>query len=66
MTTKEFVALADAIRKENTQRVAKDAMPLFNDEHIVLLADVCQASNQRFNRAKWLGYVTTPWKEDEA
>ena len=51
MTKKTLIALADVIR---TGRAIGQE---FEQYHIELLADFCQAQNPRFKRERWLGYI---------
>ena len=47
MSKKDFVALADAVRADNTAWHTIEA-----------LADFCRAQNPRFDRERWVGYIT--------
>lgn len=55
MSKKDFIALADAIRRHNK------ANPFdrfeFTKDQIDTLADFCQSQNPNFNRERWLGYI---------
>jgi hypothetical protein len=58
MTKKDFVALADRIRKHNNERHEGDTnSPPFNPSQINLLADFCQQQNPDFNKKRRLNYV---------
>jgi hypothetical protein len=52
MSKKHFIALADAVRKEN-----QFGDKPFSVEQITTLADFCQSQNSNFNRERWLAYV---------
>jgi hypothetical protein len=60
VSKKHFVALADVIREhniaiENDNR--SNPCDAFQAAHINVLADWCQDTNPRFNRARWLAYI---------
>jgi len=48
MTKKDFIALADAIKREGK---------LFTGFHLSVLADFCKQQNPQFDRARWLNYI---------
>lgn len=51
MTKKHFIALADVIKS------AKCTDHKFEDCQLAILADFCQAQNERFNRSRWISYI---------
>ena len=53
MSKKDFIALADIIRKVN----ADDSATPFTDFQIDELADFCQSQNPNFDRYRWLDYI---------
>jgi hypothetical protein len=53
MSKKDFIALADVVRKVN----ADDSATPFTEFQIDELADFCQAENPNFNYSRWLGYI---------
>jgi hypothetical protein len=55
MTTKEQVALADALRLHN--RTA-DGRTEFTPDHLRVLADFYAAQDPDFNREQWIDYIT--------
>jgi hypothetical protein len=55
MTKKDFIALADAIIAHNA--ACSGELP-FNFNHVGTLAAFCRSCNPRFNRERWLGYIT--------
>jgi len=57
MTKKHFIALADAIRDHNQTADPYTTGEPFTNSQLGLLADFCEESNPRFNRARWLGYI---------
>ena len=57
MTKKHFIALADTIKDFQSCAVKGQATP-FKQVHIDLLAGFCESQNPRFNRDRWLGYIT--------
>jgi hypothetical protein len=58
MTKKDFIALADAIRKSNKDdNITALMRPLFTWGHLEILADFCKRQNRRFDRKKWIGYI---------
>ena len=62
MSKKDFVALADVIRKHNGEvdsrpRGAEFVGEPFYQTTIDLLADFCASQNPAFNRERWLAYI---------
>ena len=58
MTKKHFIALADTIRKFNSERLNTPVMGVpFNAGQIAALADFCASQNSQFDRKRWLGYI---------
>lgn len=61
MSKKHFIALADAIREHNkavnTPERYHVSPSTFDEAQIETLAQFCQATNERFNRERWLGYI---------
>lgn len=55
MSKKDFIALADAIRKHNNGNPFNSFE--FTKDQIDTLADFCQSQNPNFNRDRWLGYI---------
>ena len=53
MTKKNFIALADVI-KRHTLDIAKAP---FSTHHIHALADFCESQSPNFNRSRWLDYI---------
>ena len=54
MTKKDFIALANAFRsllEESTEET------ITFDQCVNAIADVCQESNPRFDRDRWIGYI---------
>jgi hypothetical protein len=51
MSKKDFIALADDIKRSNQYGVA------FTPAHIEVLADFCKGQNGNFNRERWLDYI---------
>jgi hypothetical protein len=51
MSKKDFIALADHIRNENTHGFA------FSPEQLRELAAFLRDQNPRFNRERWLSYI---------
>ena len=51
MTKKHFIALADIIKQMEKERVIESY-------GIKMLADFCQSQNPRFNRQRWIEYIT--------
>lgn len=51
MTKKHFIALADMIKQ------AQDTPYYFNDQQIMLIANLCSAENAMFNRERWYDYI---------
>jgi hypothetical protein len=56
MTKKDFLALADMIRKANSIRPEGNPRA-FGEYAIGLLADFCKAQNPLFKRALWIDYI---------
>ena len=56
MSKKDFIALADAIRKHNGWRVA-NGWAAFDGTHLDTLADFCRTQNPNFKRDRWLDYI---------
>jgi len=56
MSTKDFIALADAIRSYN-RYAASDNRPRFGIEHLDCLADFCRSQNSNFMRGRWMDYI---------
>jgi len=52
MSKRDFIALADVIRAFN-----KSGRRPFSEGELSALADWCQATNPRFNRPWWFGYI---------
>lgn len=66
MTQKHFIALADALRQtrprfhEENMKRGPNAATMVDDQwrrDVAYIADVCEASNPRFNRQHWLDYI---------
>lgn len=60
MTKKHFIALADAIRKQNAHGcsdASQTGWTAYTADQIETLADFCKAQNSNFNRERWLGYI---------
>ena len=60
MTKKNFIALADAIRKHQNHADPDTCMTgwtTLTSDQIEMLADFCAAQNAQFNRERWLGYI---------
>jgi hypothetical protein len=55
MTKQNFIALADAIRKFDSESPTKRTQ--FTYAQLSALADFCQSQNPAFKRARWLDYV---------
>jgi hypothetical protein len=53
MSKKQFIALADAIRRYH----ALNPVHPFSDAQIGLLCDFCASQNPRFLRGRWLDYI---------
>jgi hypothetical protein len=53
MTKKDFIYLADVIRKHNADNPAYE----FGLVQLQTLAGFCLDSNPRFNRTRWLDYI---------
>lgn len=54
MTKKQFIALADHIKRENA---ANPDNPPFSGHAIEKLSAFCKASNPQFNKWRWLRYI---------
>ena len=63
LTKKDFIALADIViawnarTDENKGGSSQHGEPFYADS-IHRLADYCAAQNPRFNRERWLAYIT--------
>ena len=58
MSKKDFIALADAIKRHNDgMNETGNKHLLFDSLHIAVLAQFCQSQNANFNRDRWLGYI---------
>ena len=59
MSKKDFIALADGIRKHNNPMTEWDdpSSAPFDGCQIRAIADVLKYQNPRFNRQRWLGYI---------
>lgn len=57
MTRKNFIALADAIKAYNNQAGLPESQP-FVEAQIGLLAEFCESQNPKFNRNRWLAYIS--------
>lgn len=61
MSKKDFIALADAIRNYNELSFpagTNTVSPLqFGHTQLLVLADFCKQSNNRFMRDRWLDYI---------
>lgn len=55
MTKQDFIALADALKKQNEMNDFVDAK--FNNSHAEVLADFCASQNPNFNRNLWMDYL---------
>ena len=53
MTKKDFVAMADMIRKHNSFELC----PLFTDRHIEALAQFCASQSPKFKSSRWKDYI---------
>lgn len=53
MSKKDFIAIADAIRKANSAHGGS----IFDGYYIEMLADCFAKANPRFKRARWIAYV---------
>lgn len=56
MIKKDFIALADAIKKEN-RSVGINQEAVFDGLAIECLADFCENQNRAFKRERWLSYI---------
>jgi hypothetical protein len=54
MTTKDFVALAGALRIHNR---GADGRTEFTPDHLQVLADFCASQVPNFNRDRWIDYI---------
>jgi len=59
MTTKDFIAIADGIKKHNAHQLE---LPEFGRQPFTItqihaIADVLYASNPKFDRFIWLNYI---------
>lgn len=64
MSKKDFIALADAIRRHNAKagqcslaELGSELNSPFNSAQLETIANVCSYSNPAFNRERWLGYI---------
>ena len=58
MSKKDFIALADVIRRFNRfHEEGSDSANHFDTQQIGVLADFCQSQNPNFNRDQWLDYI---------
>ena len=57
MSKKDFIALADALRSEKPGANWNPNKMVQWELDIKAVADVCQKSNPRFNRDRWLAYI---------
>ena len=55
MTKKQFIELADTIKKHNA--LCYDAEAKFANIHIHELAKFCASQNPNFDRNRWLDYI---------
>ena len=53
MTKKNFIALADTIKAQNSNPYDTP----FTLSQLGKLADFCAEQNPQFNRSRWLGYI---------
>jgi hypothetical protein len=56
MSKKNFIALADMIRFHNRTHATGDSA-VFNESHLIALAEFCREQNCRFKRERWLDYI---------
>lgn len=52
MSKKDFIALADTLRESN-----RIQHPIFNSDHLDVLAQFCKEQNRNFMRDRWLAYI---------
>lgn len=57
MTKKDFIALADAIRDHNAA-CEEHGVTVFGSGHLDTLASFCRSENPRFDRGRWLDYIS--------
>ena len=57
MSKKDFIALANAIRRHNESVRAGHSQSAFDGEHLSTLADFCASQNPLFKRERWLEYI---------
>jgi hypothetical protein len=53
MTSRNFIALADALIKFNNEQ---EGGKFFTEEQVNALADFCASQNDRFSKDMWLKY----------
>ena len=53
MTKKDFIALADTIKKHNQE----SGSDVFYSQQLETLADFCEQQNPQFDRERWLNYI---------
>jgi len=62
MGSREFIALADAIRNHNKTVESRGGNGwttcMFYESQINTLADFCASQNGRFDRERWLDYIS--------
>ena len=57
MSKKHFIALADALRAEKPGSNWDPNKMVQWELDVKAIADVCQRSNPRFNRERWMDYI---------
>lgn len=59
MSKKDFIALADTLKKVRASYGKNWDPNLFRacDDHVNALADFCQSQNSAFMRGRWLAYI---------
>jgi hypothetical protein len=57
MSRKNFIELADAIRRHNELQQGTTNPIVFGAFHLNTLATFCQSQNPAFKRERWLGYI---------
>jgi hypothetical protein len=57
MTKKDFVALADHIKRHNKDYGRSGVVNQFTQGQIETLAEFCLCQNSRFKRQLWLDYI---------
>lgn len=57
MTKKDFIALADEIKRHNLACADYAPGSQFSETQLLTLADFCTSQNPRFNRTSWLDYI---------